>query len=84
MIAKIDTLFFLRFHLFIFRERRRKGEREGEKHQSVAFHMPPTRDLAHDPGMYRDWGPNWPPLGLQASTQSTRVTPARAKIGILF
>ena len=27
--------FFLRFYLFIFREREREGEREGEKHQCV-------------------------------------------------
>ena len=40
-----------RFYLFIFRERRREGEREGENHQCVvASHMPPTGDLAHNPG----------------------------------
>ena len=43
---------FIRFYLFIFRERRREGEREGKKHQCVvASHMPPTRDLAWKPGM---------------------------------
>ena len=44
------------FYLFIFRERGREGEREGEKHQSVvASHRPPTGDLAHNPGMCPDW-----------------------------
>ena len=38
--------FLKRFYLFIFRERRREGEREGEKHQCVvAFHTPSTGDL---------------------------------------
>ena len=39
--------FFKRFYLFIFRERGREGEREGEKHPYVvASHTPPTGDLA--------------------------------------
>ena len=40
---------------FIFREG--KGEREGEKHQHqyvVAFHTPPTGNLACNPGMCPD------------------------------
>ena len=42
--------------LFIFRERGREGEREGEKHQCVvASLLPPTEDLACNPGMYPDW-----------------------------
>ena len=42
--------FFKRFYLFIFRERGREGEREGEKHQCVvASHAPPTGDLATEP-----------------------------------
>ena len=41
-----------RFYLFIFRERGRKGEREGEKHQCVVVsQVPPTGDLACNPGM---------------------------------
>ena len=46
--------FFLLFKkmLFIFRERGREREREGEKHQCVvASQVPSTRDLAHHPGM---------------------------------
>ena len=64
--------YFLRFYLFIFREREREGEREGEKHQCVvASHAPPTGDLARNPGMCSDWESNCQPSGLQASTQST-------------
>ena len=64
--------FLKRFYLFIFRERGRKGEREGEKHQCVvASHAPPSGDLAHSPGMCPDWESNQQPFGLQASTQST-------------
>ena len=43
-------LFFKDFVLFIFRERRKEGEREGEKHQCVvASHVPPN------------WGPGLQP-----------------------
>ena len=41
------THFFKKTYLFIFRERGKEGEREGEKHQRVvASHAPPTADLA--------------------------------------
>ena len=51
--------FFKIFYLFIFRERGREGEREGEKHQCVvASHAPPTGDTAHNPGMCSDWESN--------------------------
>ena len=44
------------FFKFIFRERGREGEREGEKHQwVVASCTPHTGDLAHNPGMCPDW-----------------------------
>ena len=45
----------------------------------VASYGPPIRggrDLAHNPGMYPDWGLNWQPFGWQAGVQST---PARDK-----
>ena len=52
---KLFSLFksiFERFYLFIFRQREREGEREGEKHHCVfASHVPPTGDLACNPGM---------------------------------
>ena len=41
---------FLRFYLFIFREKGREGEREGEKHQCVvASHAAPTGDQGPQP-----------------------------------
>ena len=47
-------LFILKI-LFIFRERGRVGEREGEKHQSVlASRVPPTGNLACNSGMCAD------------------------------
>ena len=42
-----------------------------EIHQSVAFHMQPTGDLACNPGMSPDWALNWWPFCSQAGTQST-------------
>ena len=63
---------FINFLIFILREKGREGERVGEKHQCVvASHMPPTRDLDHNPGMCPDWESNWQPFGSQASAQST-------------
>ena len=64
--------FFLRFHLFIFRERGKEGKRQREKHQHVVTsRAPPTGDLASNSGMCPDWESNLPPFGSQAGTQST-------------
>ena len=60
--------------LFIYLLLVRGAERgkEREKNQYVvAFHAPPTRDLAHNPGMCPHWELNWQPFGSQVSTQST-------------
>ena len=46
-------------------------EREGEKHCVVASHVPPTGDLAHNPGMCPDQELNLCPSGSQAGGQST-------------
>ena len=68
----LPVFFFLIFYLFIFRQRGRGGEREGEKHEEekhqcvVASHAPPTGDLAHNPGMCPNWESNLQPFGLQA------------------
>ena len=63
---------FKRFYLFIFRGKGREREREGEKHQCVvASRVPPTSDLAHNPGMCPDWESNWQSFGSQAGIQST-------------
>ena len=52
----IFIFFKKRFYLFIFRERAKEGERKGEKHQCVVVsHVPPTRDMACNPGMCPDW-----------------------------
>ena len=59
VLPKLVTFFFERFYLFIFRERGKEGEREGEKRQCVvASHMAPTRDVARNPGMCPDWESN--------------------------
>ena len=51
-----------------------EGEREGEKHHCVvAFHVPPTEELAHNPGMCPYWESNWQPFGSQARAQSTEL-----------
>ena len=60
-------IFFLKKYLFIFRERRREGEREGEKHQCVVASLVRpllgtwpetqacalTRNWTHDPLVHR-------------------------------
>ena len=47
-------------NLFIFRQKGREGEREGEKHQCVvASFTPPFGDLVCNPGMCPDWELNW-------------------------
>ena len=69
--------------LFIFRERGRKGEREGEKHQCVAAScVPPTGDLSCNPGMCPGWESNQRPFDLQAGTQSTE--PHQPGLGFFF
>ena len=52
---------FFRFYLFL--ERGREGEREGEKHHCVvASHTPPIGDLALNSGMCPDWESNPQPF----------------------
>ena len=63
--------------LFILREGegREKGSERNinmwGKHRLVASHETPTRDLAHDPGMFPDWESNQRPLRLQDNAQPT-------------
>ena len=60
--------------LFIFRERGREGEREGEKYQcAVVSQVATTGDLAPNPGTCPDWESNQRPFGLQAGGQSTEL-----------
>ena len=65
---------FKRFYLVSFRERRREGEREGEKYQCVvASCMPPVGDLACNPGVCPPWESNQWSFGLLAHAQSTEL-----------
>ena len=62
-------IFFL---IYLFLERGREGEREGEKHQCVVvFQAPATGDLAHNPGICPDWELNRRPFGSASGAQST-------------
>ena len=68
----ISLHLFCFYRLYLFLERGEGREKEGEKHQCVfASRVPPTGDLACNPGMCPDWESNWRPFGLQAGTQST-------------
>ena len=79
-LSENKQTFFKDFILFIFRQRGREGEREGEKSQCVvASRAPPTGDLAHNPVRHVPW------LGIKPATLwfSGRcsihwATPARA------
>ena len=53
LVSETSGFFFLRFYLFIFRERGREGEREEEKHP----HERETLPLTHFPNQ----GPNLQP-----------------------
>ena len=50
---------FFRLYLFTFREKVKKGEREGEKHGLVVSHTPRTGDLAGHPATCPDGESNW-------------------------
>ena len=68
----ILLLSFLKILFIYFLERRREGERKGEKHQCmVASHVALTRDLAGNPGMCPDWGLNQQPFASQSGARST-------------
>ena len=51
---------FSKTFIYLFLERGREGETEGEKNQCVvASPAPPTEDAAGNPGMCPDWESNW-------------------------
>ncbi|KAF6109649.1 hypothetical protein HJG60_010887 [Phyllostomus discolor] len=51
-ILQLSICIFKKIYLLIFRERGRKVERDRKKYQCViAFHMPPTGNLACNQGM---------------------------------
>ena len=56
-----DTILYFLDFIYLFLERGREGEREGEKHQCVVAALaPPTGDLAFNPGVCLDWELNRP------------------------
>ena len=78
--CKTPNLFLKDFIHFIFRQGGRDGEREGEKHQCVvASRVPPTGDLACNPGMCPDWELNARPFAFNPQSSIHGATPARAK-----
>ena len=81
LICQMQDLHFVRI-LFIYREKGREGEREGEKHRSVAS-LTPTGDPAHNPDMWPYWELNQQPFSLQICVQSIEP-PARADLHFFF
>ena len=57
------------------RERERRGGRKRAMYERYMDQLPPSRDLAHNPGMYPNWESNRQPFGSQAGTQSTETHP---------
>ena len=66
-------LYFLKDFIYLFLERGKGREKGRERNISVwlPLAVPPTGDLARNPGVCPDWESNRRPFGLQASTQST-------------
>ena len=63
---------FLNDFIYLFLERGEEKEKGEEKHLCVvASQVPPTGDLACNPGMCTDWESNWRPFSLQARAQFT-------------
>ena len=67
---ELRKTFLKRFYLFLFLERG-EGWKKGREISVVASRVPPTGDVARNPGMCPDWESNWRPFGSQASAQST-------------
>ena len=69
--------FFKKYFIYLLLERGEGSEKERETnisvqgiHRSIASWMPPTGDLAYNPGMCSEWESNQQPF-LQVGTQST-------------
>ena len=54
-LSRREKNFLKDFYLFIFREKEEREKERERKINVVAFHMAPTGDLAHNPGMCPDW-----------------------------
>ena len=66
--------FIFKDFIYLFLERGKRREKEGEKHQCVvASCASPTGDLARNPGMCPDWESNQRPFVSQVSAQSTEA-----------
>ena len=71
---------FFKDFIYSFLERRREGEREGEKHQCVvASHVPPAGDLACNPSLCPRLGIELVTLSFTGRHSIRWGTPARAK-----
>ena len=76
-------MLFIYLFIYLCLDAGREGEREGEKHQCVvASHVPPSGDLACNPGTCPDWKSNQQPFGSQVGTQSTE--PHQPELFIYF
>ena len=81
MSSKNWFIMFFKDFIYLFLERGREGEREGEKHRSVvASCTPHTGDLACNPGMWRRLGIEPATLWFTGRHSIHWVTPAMAKI----
>ena len=68
----MSFLYFKKDFICLFLEKEERREKEGEEHQCVVVScVPPTGDLACNPGMCPDWESNQLPFGFQASAHST-------------
>ena len=69
--------------IYLFLERGDKREKERERNISVCTScIPPTGDLAQDPGMCPDWESKEQPFGSQVSTQSTELYQSGLNLGV--
>lgn len=62
---------YILFYLFIFGQKDREGEREGEKQWLVASGTPTNGELADNPGMWQDHELKQQPFSLQDGAQYT-------------
>ena len=68
--------------MYLFLEKEKEGEREGEKYQCVvASHMAPTGDLAGNPGVCPDWELT---LWFAAQAQSTELRQPGPNVALLY
>ena len=81
----LQLAFFFFFKiLFVYFQRGKEKEKEGEKHQCVWLPLVhPTGDLACNPGMCPDWELNRGPLGLQAGTPSTEPHQPQLQLALI-